>query len=175
MRRRTKAENTSEGDAPFMDEDDQDEVVASLEQEGMKQIESTNRIFTFVCILAMIITALVVVIHGGGMRPCTHAVYSAGVHWLARIHATTVSSRSLQSSLQSSSVALLIFLVLSPLFVIAASMSSLNADDTATMHWSIALANLLVAICSLLLRIESANTIKAMELLEGSKYSYKSL
>jgi len=158
-----------------MDEGDQAQIVASLEKEGIQQIESTNKIFTYVCVLAMSITVVVVVMHGSGVRQWTHAVYSAAVHWLARMHATTVCSSSLQYSIQSNSVALLIFLVLSPLLVIAASVTSLNADDTATLHWSIALANVLVAICSILLRIEAVNTIKALELLEGSKYSYKSL
>lgn len=170
-RQRTKAAEAPSqvADEP-LDEDDQAQVVASLEEEGMQQIESTNRIFTFACILAMGITVVVVAIHGSGVRQWTHAVYSVAIHWLARMHA--VSSGPL---LQSNSVALLVFLVLSPLLVIAASVTSLNEDDTATLHWSIALANLLIAICSILLRIESANTIKALELLEGSKYRYKSL
>lgn len=158
-----------------MDEDDQAQVVAALEEEGIEQIESTNRYFTFACIAAITSTVMVVLIHGSGMPQWTHALYSAAVHWLARIHATSLPSDSLSGSIQSSSVGLLLFLVVSPLFLIATSLTSLNEEDTAILHWSIALANLLVAICSILLRIEATNTIKALEVLEGSKYSYKSL
>lgn len=159
-----------------MDEDDQARLVASLEQEGMQQIENTNRIFTYACTLAISITVMAVALHEGSqVGQWAHAIYSSGIHWLARFHATTIPTRQAQPPLQSNSVALLIFLVLSPLLLVAASAANSNEADTATLHWSFALANLIVAICSILLRYESINTIKALEVLEGSKYSYKSL
>ena len=154
-----------------MDEDEQDELVASLEKEGNQQIQFMNKMFTAVCFMAMGITVLLVAFHGGGLRQFTHALYSAGVHWLARTHAM-VSSGALQSS---NTFVLLILLVLAPLYILASFTTSMNEDGTSTLHWCIALANLLVAICSILLRMESVSTIQSLEQLQGSKYQYKSL
>ena len=174
-RRRTQAvAPTVEEKTEPLDEDDQEEVVASLKREGMQQIETTNRIFTFACILSISITFAAVFNHeGSAMRQWIHAAYSSVVHWLARLHGTTIPNQEFPSMLSRNSVALLIFLVTSPLLLIIAV--SLNEADDATLHWSLALANLFVMMCSILLRNESINTLKSLEILEGSKYSYKSI
>lgn len=175
MRRRTNKEKAPAHESPLMDEDEQEEVIASLEKEGTQQIERMNKIFTAICILAISMTLVVVAFHGGAMH-FAHGIYSAGVHWLARAHATMESCAAARSSSQSNMSALLILLVLSPLLVLASSsLASMNADGSTALHWSIALANLLVALCSILLRMESTNTFRALESLEGSKYQYKSL
>jgi magnesium-transporting ATPase (P-type) len=176
-RRRTQAVAPTVGETEPLDEHDQEEAVAALKHEGMQQIETTNRIFTFVCILAMSMTFVAVLHHqGSAMREWIHAAYSSGVHWLARSHGTTIPTQEFQSFPSQNSVALLIFLVTSPLLIIAVSVyTSLNEADDAMLHWSLALANLFVMICSILLRNESINTLKFLEILEASKYSYKSI
>lgn len=175
--RRRRTTDAAETPSDPIDEDDQAQLVASLQKEGLLQIEQTNGIFSGVCILAMCSFGVVVVIHGGGLLPFSHALYSCAVCWLARIHATSgVSSDSLTQSSTNQSV-LLVVLAMAPLLRVvmaARGRSSADEDDT-TLHLSLALSTLLVTICSILLRIESTNTIKGIKALEGSKYNYKSL
>jgi hypothetical protein len=170
MRRRTNKEKAPAHESPLLDEDEQEEVVASLEKEGTQQIERMNKIFTAICIMAIAMTLVVVALDGG----VAHGIYSAGVHWLARTHATMDPCAAAPTSVHSNTFTLLILLVLSPFLFLVSSLASMNADDK-TLHWSIALANLLVALCAFLLRMESTNTFRALEALEGSKYQYKSL
>lgn len=171
-RRRTPEASASTETGNPMDEDDQAEVVASLEKEGLQQIETFNRIFSIICFVAMGSTAVVVLIHGGGLLQWAHAIYSASVYWIARLYAAAEVSGSLK---YSGNVALLVLSVLSPFLLMTAYNTSLTENDTAHLHWSIALANLLIVVCSILLRIETINTVKGINTLESSKYSFKSL
>jgi hypothetical protein len=176
MRRRANKEKVPADESPLMDEDEQEEVVALLKQEGTQQIKRMNNIFTAICILAIAMTLVVIAFHGSSVMHLAHGIYSVGVYWLARAHATMASCAAVRSSVWSNMFALLILLVLSPLLVLASySLAIKHEDGSITLHWSIALANLLVALCSILLRMESVNTFKALESLEGSKYQYKSL
>lgn len=170
MRRRTNEEKAPPHESTLIDADEQEEVVTSLEKEGTEQIERMNRIFTAICIMAIAMTLVVVALDGG----VAHGIYSVCVHWLARTHATTDPCAAAPTSVQFNTFTLLILLVLSPLLLLVSSLASMNADDK-ILHWSIALANLLVALCAFFLRMESANTFRALGALEQSKYDYKSL
>lgn len=176
MRQRRKEDPQAAGDEMEpLDKDEQAAIIASLQEEGTGQIQRANKIFSLMCALAAAMTVAFVLIDGKNVRHVGHGVYALVVHWLARTHATmnlSAASETTQPFPRSKGLALLIGLALSPLVVLASFSASLDSE---TLHWSIALATLLIAICSILLRLESSNTMSSLEALKGSTYNYKSL
>ncbi len=84
-RRRTQVVAPTVGETEPLDEHDQEEAVASLKHEGMQQIETTNRIFTFVCILAMSMTFVAVLQEARCGNGFTRPTHLESIGWQGRM------------------------------------------------------------------------------------------
>ena len=172
----------------YMDEDDQDELVTSLQDDAIRQAKQFHKFFAFVCLFAIFVTVLYpwlcpVDCSNKQFRCWIHTGYSVLLHALdIALQKHTPFENTPQSTMIGMKAAL--FISSRGLILAAASLTVLPlvlllvgaiTDDVEDFHLGLIVGNMVTFGGLVLLRWDAASTNRALEELNGSKYKYKDL
>ena len=177
MRRRGRSPTTYSGtntapETQYIDRDDQDELVASLEDEATYQTKQFQKYFGFIGAFALLASLLYPLLCqeecSSRWIPCwMHATSSSVAHGLA-IHQ---SRNDIQS--QFSKWQLLALLLVGTPFSLW--LLGKFPDDIEHFHLGLIIGNVVTFVGTMILRWDTLSTKKAIEDLHGEKYAYKTL
>lgn len=170
----------------YLDDDDQTRLVEELTQDAIRQTQQFRRYFSIMAIFASSVSLLYPILNpeerAGEPRACwTHAVVSSILHLLGLINhprRTSVEEKpdpidSVGSWIQ---LLLLIVVIVVPLGMsLAVYWWELTVRDAHYFHLALMGGNLVTYLGSVLLNWDVSTTRKALEDLQKSKYSHKSL
>jgi hypothetical protein len=181
LRRRTPnskqaPEPSSESSNPesllLLDEDDQEQLLQSLEQEVAKQARQFQKLFALVGGFAFLVSLFYPFLCATECSSkwiiiCwTHAVYSATMHGIV-----ILISRDLRQQSRQAIYCLSILIIIPIILWILGKF----ADDIEHFHLGLMIGNIVTFVGWLLLRWDARSSGKALDDLNSAKYEHKSL
>ena len=168
----------------FIDEDDQEKLVLSLQADAIRQTEQFRRFFAFVCVFAILVTVAYPLLCrtycSNQPRICwIHSGYSSILHGVIIALQYYVPLSGPQpgkitmeaNAVASSRNAILLTAILTTLPLLLGVLKN-DAED---FHLGLIIGNMVTFVGMLLLRWDAASTRRALEELHASKYKYKDL
>lgn len=146
-----------------LDDDEQEEIVQSLEDEVLKQAAQMRRIFTAVCIVFACASLGMVWIGANSKAEWIHGIVSAGLHLLASRNIDIMETKRFRDN------GTLVVAVV-PLMILG-----YYRTTTSDLHWAMAISNLLSLLGSLFLSWDTISSLEGIGELRASKYKHKSL
>jgi hypothetical protein len=153
---------------PFLDESDQDTIVASLRKEADQRHASGQWGLLWLCRVASISCIVVAIRFDTKTDHRVYSIYSAIYQLCLSIVVT--SNQGEQKLLQIIAIAAAL---LPPILLTTAVMGATSTSHT--IVWSLTLVNILTLFGVILFRQDVASTKQALQDLDSSKYRYKSL
>mmetsp|Transcript_23398 Transcript_23398/g.34540 ORF Transcript_23398/g.34540 Transcript_23398/m.34540 type:complete len:166 (+) Transcript_23398:64-561(+) len=164
LRQRTNRIKSNKDEGVAIDEDEQDQIVQSLEQEATGQIRFLAFAFTVICRFASIACFLLVLLtpNTTTLTGRCHGIYSSMLH--------EYSNRKRHDNRNSNNNdKLFVSLTLLP------SVFLFFVDGGTTTQWSLSLSNILTMVGAFYVRKEQRTMETSISDLKASKYRYKSL
>lgn len=165
MRHRKQGGNGGE----LIDEDEQDQIVNTLEEEVTNQINQSNRFASIIGYLAVILNIILAVLNPFAEMNVllwAHATVSSGFHLYSTLSHAVDTTKDNQHD-----ISLVVLAILSCLLL-----AILGADHPMfDLHFVLFIGNLLTTSFAVWLRRDSMATLCAIHELEAAKYKYKSL
>lgn len=144
-----------------IDEDEQDEIVQSLEEEAANHIRFLTLVFTVFCRLASVAFFILALMPNITISIRCHGLYSSILH--------EYSNRQQHYALLKKNDQILILLTVLPLLL------PLIVSDDDARHWSLTFSNIITMFGTFYVRKEKGTTEASVSDLKSSKYKYKSL
>ena len=170
--------------ATFIDEDDQEKLVLSLQVDAIRQAEQFRRFFAVVCVFAILVTIAYPLLCrtycSSQPRLCwIHSAYSSILHgviialqYYVPLRGPQLGKITMEANTESSSrsaILLTAILITLPLLL------GVLKNDAEDFHLGLIIGNMVTFVGMLLLRWDAASTRRALEELHASKYKYKDL
>ncbi len=165
LRQRTQGRDVDD----FLEEDEQDVIVTTLEGEVTKQVQHSNRLATFIGYLFTGLNVVLTIFNPVAKMNASlliHSTVSSLCHLYAMLHHAKDTSRNLRQDFYMLAMGII------PCFML----TFLDTNDPSfPIHRAIFVGNLLTTFFSVWLRRDSTETLKALQELHAAKYKYKAL
>jgi hypothetical protein len=168
----SKSSESSNPELLLLDEDDQEQLLQSLEQEVAKQTRQFQKLFALVGGFALLVSLFYPFLCATECSSqwiiCwTHAVYSATMHGMV-----ILISRDLRQQARQALIYCLAILIIIPIIL---WILGKFADDIEHFHLGLMIGNIVTFVGWLLLRWDARSSGKALDDLNSAKYEHKSL